>query len=122
MYITSRRWTTAKKTNGYDSKFEAGYAQELDLRKKTGEIKDWEAQKTLPLIVNGYLVCTYRIDFVVYHHDGTVEYVETKGYPTDVWRLKYKLFEALYTSPQNKLTVVFQGSNYRVPKARRIKN
>jgi hypothetical protein len=120
-YQKNNYYTNAKKQNGYDSKFEAGYAQELELRKKAGDIKNWEAQKTLDLIVNKFKVCTYKIDFIVYHHDGTIEYIETKGYATPVWRLKWKLFEACYSDlPNVKLTVIYQGKG-KPPKAKRIK-
>lgn len=106
-----------------DSKFEAGYAQELRLRVKAGDIKSFEEQVVLDLIVNGFLVCTYKIDFIVRHNDDTLEYVETKGWPQPVWRLKWKLFEALYSDrPGVKLTVIYQQSDrFKVPKARRIK-
>ena len=102
----------------YDSKFEAGYAQQLDIRLKAKDIVKWEAQKTLDLIVNGFKVCTYRIDFIVYYEDGTIEYVETKGYATPVWRLKWKLFEATYADiPGVRLLLVKQGKfNIRHPK------
>jgi len=125
MYQVKKKWTTAKKNNYngyiYDSKFEASYAQELDLRIKAKDIKSYDRQKTLDLIVNNYLVCTYRIDFIVYHFDGTIEYCEVKGWPTPVWRLKWKLFESLYADlPNVKLTIIQQGS-FRPPKARRLK-
>ena len=127
-YYVKKKWTTAKKSNyggyTYDSGFEANYARELDLRVKAKDIKSYEKQKTLELIVNGYLVCTYRIDFIVYHNDKTIEYVETKGVAFPVWRIKFKLFEALYGDKENvKITVVQQGNNprWRVPKPRRIK-
>ena len=123
-YFVKNKWTTSKKTRVgdhiYDSGFEADYARELHLRKAAGEIKDWEKQKTLDLVVNEYLVCTYRIDFIVYHLDDTVEYVETKGWASPVWRIKWKLFEALYSDKLGvKLTVVQQRSNWRVPKAKK---
>jgi len=106
----------------YDSKLEVGYAQELDLRLKAKDIKGWEAQKQLDLIVNEYIVCNYRIDFVVYHNDGITEYVEMKGVPTALWSLKWKLFEALYSElPNTKLTVIYQGAGRRKPKPRKIK-
>lgn len=112
-------YSTAK-ANGYDSKFEAGKAQELELLKKAGEIKDFVSQKVLELVVNGYVVCTYKIDFIVYHNDGITEYVECKGYATPVWKLKWKLFEALYDVPGNKLTVEYQGKGWK-PQRRRKK-
>lgn len=125
MYIQKNKWTTAKKQLyndfQYDSKFEASYAQELDLRKKAKDIKDWEAQVNLSLEVNGYKVCDYRIDFIVYHNDGTTEYVETKGFATPVWRLKWKLFEALYSDkPDVTLTVVKQRNNFNLRRVKKV--
>lgn len=118
VYYVKTGYYNTKKYKGYDSKFEAGYAEELELRKKAGEIKDFEEQKTLDLISNGYKIGTYKIDFVVYHHDETIEYVETKGYATPVWRLKWKVFESMYgDDPNITLTVVKQGKFYlRKPK------
>lgn len=125
MYTVSKKWTTAKKQeyNGfrYDSGFEARYAQELDLRVSAKDIKSYDRQVNLELIVNGYIVCTYRIDFIIHHNDGTDEYVECKGYQTDVWKLKWKVFEALYSElPGVKLTIVQQGK-YKPPKLRKKK-
>ena len=106
----------------YDSKFEAAYAQELELRVKAKDIKSFDTQVNLDLNVNGCRVCQYRIDFVVHHNDGTTEYVECKGFPTDVWKLKWKLFEALYhDKPKTKLTIVYQSNRYKAPKLRKIK-
>lgn len=110
-----------KKQGGYDSKFEAGKGQALELLKKAGEIKDFKTQEVLELVVNNYLVCTYKIDFTVFHNDGTTEYVETKGYATDTWKLKWKLFEALYSEkPGVRLTLEFQGKTWK-PQRRRLK-
>jgi len=103
----------------YDSKFEAQIAFDLDMMLKAGEIIKWERQVKIPLIVNGYLVENYYIDFIVYR-DGETEYIEAKGYPTPVWKIKWKLFEALHTKPGNKLTVIMQGK-YRPPKLRKVK-
>lgn len=125
MYQVYRKWTTAKKQeyNGfrYDSGFEAKYAQDLDILIKAKAIKGYDKQVNLDLIVNGYIVCQYRIDFIIYHLDGTKEYIECKGYPTDVWKLKWKLFESLYSGlPDVKLTIVQQGK-FKSPRLRRVK-
>lgn len=113
-YYQSYGYYKTAKCGVYDSKFEAGYAQELELRKKAKDIKDFEAQKVLELIVNGYVVCTYKIDFIVYHNDGLTEYVETKGISTEKWKLKWKLFTALYSDkPDVKCSVVFQGKTWK---------
>lgn len=125
MYHVKNKWGIAKKQeyNGYqyDSKFEAATAQDLDLLVKSKELTHYDRQVTLDLIVNGFIVCTYRIDFIAYHTDGTIEYIECKGYPSDVWRLKWKLFEALYSNlPNIKLTIIQQGK-FRPPKPRKVK-
>ena len=91
----------------YHSKKEAGYAQGLDLLVKSGEINGWERQVKISLDVNGKHICNYFIDFVITHKDGTLEYVEIKGFETDTWKLKWKLFEAIYGhDPMTKLTVI----------------
>jgi hypothetical protein len=120
MYHQSYRYYNVKKQGKNDSKFEAGRAQELELLKRAGEIKDFREQVKIPLEVNGYHICNYFIDFVVDHNDGTTEYIETKGYATDVWKLKWKMFEALYDKPDTKLTVEYQGKSWK-PQRRRVK-
>lgn len=91
----------------YHSKKEAAYAAELDLRKRAGDIKDWKRQVKISLDVNGYHITNYYVDFMIEHNDTSLEYVEVKGFETDVWRLKWALFEALYSHlPNVALTVV----------------
>ncbi len=126
MWRSSKKWTTAKKQvyNGetYDSGFEMRYAQELDIRKKAKEIKSWERQIKIPLIVNGYVICNYTIDFIVYHPNGLKEYVETKGWATPTWRLKWSIFQALYgNDPTCRLTVVKQVDNFTLRKLKKAK-
>lgn len=91
----------------YMSKKEAQYAWELDQLVKVGEVLSWEKQKRISIDVNGHHICNYYIDFVVYHKGGLIEYVEIKGFETDVWKLKWKLFEAFYgDNAQYKLSVI----------------
>lgn len=91
----------------YHSKFEASYAQELDIRLKAKEIQSWERQVKIPLDINGYHIANYYIDFRIDHNDGSEEFVEVKGFETDVWKIKWAIFEALYSEiPNVKLTVV----------------
>ena len=83
----------------YDSKKEAYYARELDLRVKAKYIKSWVGdKKTLrfDLIVNGKKICTYTPDFEITHNSGLVEYIDVKGVETTVFKLKFKLIKALY--------------------------
>lgn len=79
----------------YHSKKEAAFAAELELRRKAGDIKDWERQYKISLDVNGFHIANYYIDFVIHHNDGLQEFTEIKGFETEVWRLKWKLAEAL---------------------------
>ena len=90
----------------YMSKLEADVAWQLDMRIKAKEIKSYERQVRIPLTVKGKHICDYIIDFVVQYPDGTTEYLEAKGFETDVWKLKWKLFEAIYEDKKNvRLTV-----------------
>lgn len=91
----------------YDSAREAKYAFELDMRKRAGQIDGWERQVPIKLHAHGKPICTYKIDFVVYRN-GITEYVEVKGYETDVWKLKWKLFAALMAveQPDAMLSVI----------------
>lgn len=80
----------------YDSKKEARYSEQLELRKLAGEIAEIHPQYCLMLDVNGKHVCKYYVDFMVILKDGTIEYHEVKGFETDVWRIKWKLAKAIY--------------------------
>jgi hypothetical protein len=86
----------------YHSKREADYAAELSYACAGRDIKGWERQVRLPLIVNGTKIAVYAIDFVIEHLDGSKEYIEVKGFETPVWKLKWKLFEALYPELKKK--------------------
>lgn len=80
----------------FDSKFEAKYERECFFRLKAKEIKDYAIQVRFPLDVNGLHIADYIMDFVITHLDESIELVETKGYPTKEWRIKWKLLHALY--------------------------
>jgi hypothetical protein len=80
----------------HDSRGEAAYCDILFAKKKAGEIKDYERQKMYDLKVNGVRICGHRVDFVVTHNDGHIEVEEYKGFLTEIWALKHKLFEAIY--------------------------
>lgn len=82
----------------HDSRGEAGYCNQLTLLVKAKEIQGYEIQKTYDLRVNGKLICRHRVDFVVTKLDGNCEIHEYKGFATQVWNIKRKLFEACYLS------------------------
>ena len=96
-----------KEYNGrlYMSKGEAGYARDLELRKRAGEITEIIPQYKISLDVNGYHICNYIVDFRITLSDGSIEFHEWKGFSTDVFRLKWKLCEALY-GKQYKMVLI----------------
>ncbi len=96
-YVRPANKYGAKRTefNGriYDSKHEAGIAGELELLRRSGEVKHVEPQKTYNLYgKNGGRICTHRPDFTVTFKDGHIEIWEAKGLATAVFNLKLKLF------------------------------
>lgn len=79
----------------YQSKKEMEYAKELDFRKKAGEIIHIKPQYKIPIVVNSVFICSYYVDFRVELKDGTIQYHEVKGMVQELWRLKWKLVNAL---------------------------
>jgi len=92
----------------YDSRKEAAYAQELDIRKHDiraeFRVVEWKRQVKVSLDVNGKHIANYFCDFLVTFADGREEWHEVKGFATEVWRLKEKLFRAIY--PDRILKVI----------------
>lgn len=85
----------------FDSKKEANYYTYLKLLEKAGKITDLELQKKFILQpsfkLNGktYRAITYIADFV-YKENGQVHVVDTKGYRTQAYKIKKKLFMKKY--------------------------
>ena len=106
-YRTKSKYNNKTKTyNGktYDSIREATHAEELDWRIKAGEVKEVIPQYKIPLKINDRHIANYYIDFKVVLSDGDIEYHEVKGFETDLWRLKWKMTEALY--PEYNLILI----------------
>ena len=97
--------TTCHQSHRHDSKAEASYCDELNLRKKAGEIRDYSAgttfillpklitldKKTLPAV-------KFTPDFLIFHFDETIEIIDVKsanGYTTAVFRLKWRMLMSL---------------------------
>lgn len=97
----------------FHSKKEAGYYSQLKIEKRAGLIKSFERQVAFDLYAApvltltpgvrgldstayGIRVCSHIVDFLVTRKDGSLEVREVKGFATDVWDLKRKLFEANY--------------------------
>jgi hypothetical protein len=76
----------------FDSRKEALYYQQLKARKAAGEVVFFLRQ--VPFHLAGGVI--YRIDFVEFHADGTVHFVDVKGMKTDMYIMKKKQVEDLY--------------------------
>ena len=85
----------------FDSKKEANYYTKLKILRDAGKITDLELQKRFVLQqgfkLNGksYRAITYIADFI-YKDDKGVHVVDTKGYRTEVYKIKKKLFMKKY--------------------------
>jgi len=82
----------------FDSKGESKRWINLKQQQKDGRIQNLKRQIAYPLHVNGDLVTSYVADFT-YDEDGTEIVEDFKGHVTTVFRLKKKLFEAIYQQP-----------------------
>lgn len=87
----------------FDSKKEMAYYIKLELLEQKGIIKDLELQKSFELQpsfkLNGktYKKITYRADFsYVSVQDNKIHIVDTKGFRTEVYKLKKKMFAYKY--------------------------
>lgn len=86
----------------FDSKKEANYYTLLKMLEKANKISELELQKTFVLQdkfkLNGKTIraITYIADFVFKDDKGNLHVIDTKGYRTDVYKIKKKLFEKKY--------------------------
>lgn len=87
----------------FDSKKEGEYYQKLKILEKKGLIKDLELQKEYLLqdkfVINGKTrrKITYRADFsYVSTEDDRLHVIDVKGFRTELYRVKKKLFEYKY--------------------------
>lgn len=83
----------------FGSKKEARYYQQLKILKRNGDIVFFLRQVPLHLPGGVRYVC----DFQVFWANGTVEFVEVKGFPTPEWKIKKRLVEATYPI---KITII----------------
>mgnify|MGYP001595444342 CR=1 FL=1 len=104
---------TEFENKSYDSKFEASQAQELSLRKKAGDIKDYDTQYKIEAWAHrsdgrkAFLV-KHKVDFRIHHNDGSYELYEAKGQETDDYKWRRKFLEHIWLPehPDHTYTVV----------------
>lgn len=76
----------------FDSQKEARYYRELKLREKAGDVVMFLRQVPFHLPGN----TRYVVDFVEFHSDGAVLFVDVKGRETEMFKLKKRQVEDLY--------------------------
>lgn len=83
----------------FASKREAKRYGELLLLVKAGKIHTLNLQPRYPLVVNDAKIATYVADFSYYEMGKQIDWLvveDSKGMRTPEYKLKKKLFEALY--------------------------
>lgn len=64
----------------FDSAAEAATARDLDLQKRTGAIRGWLPQVSLPIGTKPGGLRRHRVDFLVVEKDGRMRLLERKGH------------------------------------------
>lgn len=112
--LTKYNQTKEYEYNGhsYMSKLECNTAVELDRLLKDKIVAYWEPQPKFVLIPSfkrdnkTYRETTYSPDFYVKWTDGHEEYLDSKGFQTEVFRLKAKMFAYFY--PDKRLRLIMK--------------
>ena len=87
-----------------DSRKEAKWDAQLMLLAKNFGL-DIRRKERFSLEVNGNKICSYEADWTIYKQRVMVPYInriatiDCKGFKTPVYKIKKKLFEALYNEP-----------------------
>jgi len=96
-------------TRTFDSIKEANYCEELDWRLEAKEIASYQLQYKIDIRINDKHWRNYYIDFKVFYPNESIEYVEVKGFETEVWRMKWAALLILrdeLLEPGSELVVV----------------
>lgn len=86
----------------FDSKLEAEFYKELEIRLMNGEIKNFSIQPKYVLIPKftkdgkNYREMTYTPDFLIEHLNGNIEAIDIKGFGNQSSEIRKKLFDYFY--------------------------
>lgn len=91
--------------HNHESGAEAFYCNKLLGMQQKEEIAYFDIQVPFVFMINGKKICTHYVDFLVHYieKDKPSEVHEVKGMATDVWRIKHKLFKAIYPNIPYKI-------------------
>ena len=83
----------------FPSKLEADYYCDLVLRLRAGDIKGFARQARFGVGGGREYLC----DFIVWYLDGTSEIIDTKGFETEIFKIKADLFNEKYPGLEIKI-------------------
>jgi hypothetical protein len=82
----------------FASKKEAAHYGTLKILERAGKISDLQLQPRFKIFIESALICTYVADFQYFDIAANRTRVEdVKGMKTDVYKIKKKLVEAIYS-------------------------
>lgn len=103
-----------------DSKFEASVADDLLLRKRAKDIKDYDSQYKVEMWAhrpNGERAfrLNHKVDFRIHHNDNSFELLEAKGIETADYKMRRRFLEELWLPehPDHTYTVIKQSNSRR---------
>jgi len=76
----------------FQSKKEARYFRELQARVSMGEVRYFLRQVPFDLLGG----VKYRVDFMEVRADGSIHWIDIKGFRTQTYRMKRRMVEAAY--------------------------
>lgn len=105
----------------FDSKVEALYYMHLKLLQKSGEVDSFEMQKKYilqekfkhPSTGSTVRAITYTPDFVVSYPDGSTVVIDVKGFETQMFKMKAKMFMYKYKLPLVLVTMNAGGRSFK---------
>lgn len=82
----------------FQSKKEARYFRELKARVSMGEVRYFLRQVPFDLagVTDRGTPIRYRVDFMEILKDGSIRYIDVKGFRSQVYKLKRRMVEAAY--------------------------
>ncbi len=80
----------------FHSKKEAARYRQLKILVSVKQITGLVLQPRFKLKINDILICTYVADFMYMDSQNREVVEDVKGYPTPIFKLKAKMFKALY--------------------------
>ena len=109
--LTDYRRVEKIELDGYkfDSKKEAKFYQELKLRMLAGDIARFKLKPKFVLqpafVKNGKKIraITYIADFLIINNDMSEEIIDIKGFVTDIFKIKKKIFEYVFKDKTLKI-------------------